>query len=69
MDSFVCSSPETRLATLLREKERQDQELATAAQKLAAYGHAEFLVSHAALERIAEACLVSLPTLSPALRG
>jgi len=69
MDSFVSSSLETRLEALLREKERQDAQLAVADQRLASLGHTEVLVPHEALARVAEACLVSLPTLTPALRG
>ena len=46
MDSFVSSSLETRLEALLREKERQDAQLAVADQRLASLGHTEVLVPH-----------------------
>jgi hypothetical protein len=69
MNTFERDTVEDRFEALLRLRAQQDEELSHAHQRLAALGRAPVTVERSALRAIDEACLVRLPTLTPALRG
>jgi hypothetical protein len=60
----------TKLEALRRERARQDEALADAAERLRAEGHVTLAVPRAALEDIDAACLIHLSPLNhAAIRG